>query len=135
MNDEYLRYGFYVRGIHRALSARQMNDRRVIRWIKNEAARRDIPFRAWRSYLEDFLRDAPIIIKRPRRTFGGQIIWVEAPLPTYRVFDCDDHWFEDFCVEVPLNQLPRLPRPEAKLRVWTMGCILRAMVNQEKRSK
>jgi hypothetical protein len=132
MNDYYLRYGFYVRGFHRALTARQMTDKRVIRWIKNEAARRDIPFRAWRTYLEDYLRDAPIIIIR-RRTRDG--MWVEAPLPTYRVFECDDHWFEDFVRPVPMEQLPRLPRREAKLRVWVMGSILRAMVNQEKRDR
>jgi hypothetical protein len=131
MIDEYLRYGFYVRGFHRALTARQINDRRVIRWIKNEAVRRNVPFRKWREFLENYLRDAPIIIIRRRARDGA---WVEAPLPTYLVFDCDDHWFEDFAQAVPMDQLPRLPRREAKLRVWVMGTILRAMRNQERRA-
>lgn len=122
--DEYLQYGFYVRGFRRALTARQMSDRRVIRWIKNETARWGIPYAEIPERCINFLRDEPVIFIR-KRTRDGK--WVEAPLPTHKVFSCDVHWFEDFCVEVSMDQLPRLPRPEAKLRVWVLGTIVRAI--------
>lgn len=127
MNDEYLKYGFYVSGIHRVLTPEQMQNPKVIRWIKNEATRKGIPFRQWLKFLDDYYRDAPIIFTR-RRTRDGK--WKEMYLPLERAFrGVDEHWFEDFCKEVPMDKLPRLPRREAKLRVWVLGCLLRAMRN------
>lgn len=132
INDEYLIFGFYVRGVHRVLTARQMRSRKVIRWIKNEMALRNIPFRQWQKFLDDYLRDAPIIFKRRRWSKRDQRwVWVEARLPSVRALECEPHWFEDFGRAVPMDELPRLPRKNVRLRVWTIGCILRAMKNQK----
>lgn len=125
MFDEYLTYGFYVKGIHRVPTAGMMKDRRVIRWIKNEGAKRNLSHRQWLRFLDDYYRDAPVIFKR-KRTRDGQ--WKEFYLPLTRAFDgVDSHWFEDFFQPVPMNKLPRLPRKEARLRVFVLCALFRSM--------
>jgi len=130
MNDEYLKYGFYVRGILKVFTAEEMNDPETIRWIKNTAARMEIPFRQWVKELDDHYRDAPHIwIRWSKR----QNAWLEIYLPVVQAFRGPNmaHWFRDFCVEVPDDVTPRLPRREAKIRVWVLGCLLKSMVASE----
>ncbi|MEI9849874.1 MAG: hypothetical protein WDN24_02230 [Sphingomonas sp.] len=126
--DEYLKYGFFAEGIIDVLTAEEMSDPETIRWIKNTAAGMEIPFRKWLAFIDGYYRDAPKIFVRTRKRDGERR---EMYLPLVRAFDHPgiDWWFRDFCVAVPDNITPRLPRREAKLRVWVLGCLLRSMRN------
>ncbi|MEI9850878.1 MAG: hypothetical protein WDN24_08465 [Sphingomonas sp.] len=69
------------------------------------------------AFIDGYYRDAPKIFVRTRKRDGERR---EMYLPLVRAFDHPgiDWWFRDFCVAVPDNITPRLPRREAKLRVW-----------------
>lgn len=123
MKDDYLRLGFEVEGVYPALKTEHVKDPNVIRWIKNTGLDLNCDVTQIGEHCENYLRDTPILLVR-RRQWDGK--WVEAKLPTYRVFGCCHHWYESFFVPCASDEVPRLPRVEARLRVWTIGTILRA---------
>jgi len=124
MDDQYLKYGFYAKGIVEMFTKEDVEKPETVRWIRNTAASMGIPYRAWRDHIEAFYRDAPLIfVRRPKA--GGPL--KEIFLPTTRVFSGPhiDHWFRDFVQRVDDDVVPRV-RKEAKLRVMVFGTLIKA---------
>ena len=124
MNTDFWKYGFYINGYRRALTLRQVRNPKVVRWIRNELAALDMPYTQMEDFFVNYLRDTRHIFIRRRRRDGQ---WVEAVFPTCRAFSNDVHFWEDASKPVPMDKLPRRPRPEVVLRYWIIGSILRAM--------
>jgi len=119
MRDEYLRYGFYAKGIIPVVTKRDLLNQRVRRNIKNYAVGLGIPYRQWLEFLTDFYRDAPVIFVDAM----GQEVFLDMS-----VFeDCAsiDHWFRDFVVFAPEGKHVVI-RKKAMGRVVVLGSLLAA---------
>ena len=118
MNEDYLKYGFYVRGMVPVVTERQVQCPENIRALRNYAASLGKPWRKWHEFLIDFYRDAPFIFVNGRQ---------EEVFLDIEVFETEsiDYWFRDFVKPVPPCSRTTV-RKEAKSRVAVFASLMRA---------
>ncbi len=118
INDQFLKYGFYAQGIAPIVNDKDLNNPEFIRATRNYAASLNIPYRAWRNYIVDWYRDAPIIFVGA----NGHEAFVDTEMFD---FEHADSWFRDFCKKVPPCVTPRV-RKEARARTLALASLLSA---------
>ena len=118
MNDQYLKYGFYVNGIIPVVTEAQIMRPGFVRATKNYSASLGVPWRNWHGFVTDFYRDVPVIFINDRMQ--------EVHL-NMEVFETPsiDYWFRDFVKPVPDDVNP-IVRREAKGRVIILATLMRA---------
>lgn len=114
--DEYLKYGYYARGIFELVSDEQLDDPKFVRGIRNYAASLNIPHERWRDYIMTWYARAPIIFKDE----NGREVWVDTREFEFR---WADWWFRDFCKRVPDGKTPRI-KGKARKRVRALASLL-----------
>lgn len=118
INDEFLKLGFYTRGIFRVVSDAELRAANFIREMRNYATSLDVPYERMQDYMTSWYARAPIIFR------DGQFNEVFVDTGTFE-FANADYWFRDFCTRVPDNVQPRVRR-EAWERTRAFCSLLRA---------
>lgn len=126
MTDQYLKYGYFVRGIFKLASDAELRDPEFMRRERNYAASLDVPHERMRDYITSWYARAPIIFRDDN--FNEVFVDIGA-----FEFASADYWFRDFCTTVPDNVRPRVRR-EAWERTRAFCSLLRAHRALSKRS-
>ena len=118
MNDQYLKYGFYVNGIISVVTEAQIIRPEFVRAVRNYAASLGVPWRSWHGFITDFYRDAPVIFvnESMNEVFLNMEVFETPSI---------DYWFRDFVQPVPDCVTP-VVRREAKGRVIILATLMRA---------
>ncbi|MEZ5692243.1 MAG: hypothetical protein R3D99_00005, partial [Altererythrobacter sp.] len=89
MKDDYLEYGFLVRGIIPIVTEKELGNPEFIRRVRTYASMLGIPWRRWHTFLTDLYRDAPFIFVKDQ----CQEVYLNMD-----VFETEsiDYWFRDF---------------------------------------
>ena len=116
MRDEFLKYGFYVKGIVPVATERQVQNPDYVRALKNYAASLGISWRRWHQFLTDIYRDMPVIFVNDQNdeVFLDMEVFETASI---------DYWFRDFVKPVLPCTTP-IVRKEAKARVVVFASLM-----------
>lgn len=117
-NDDYLRYGFYAKGIFPVVTDRELSNPKFIREMRNYAASLDVPYMQIRDFITTWYARAPVLFHdHLDREVMINTAWLETP--------SFDYWARDFCKPVPMMVRPRI-RIEARNRAGAFCSLLRA---------
>lgn len=116
--DQYLRFGFYLKGIFELVSDAELRDPAFVREMRKYGASLHVPYEAMQDWITTFYACAPIVF----RDENYRETYVET-----RHFEAPNFhfWVRDFCTPVPAGVRPRVRR-EAWERTRAFTSLLRA---------